>query len=100
MAEEVFSVSSVITAFWPVESYATELQHDLQVGRVQKFVKHTIKIMENNCAVQKTHILCTGVVGIKGHYGTSAIVCKPITYADNVNTCQYKGYHTIVPMAN
>jgi len=43
MAEEVFAVLSVVTAFWPVESYAIELQHDLQVGRIQKFIQHTGK---------------------------------------------------------
>ena len=36
MAEEAFSVSSVIAAFWPVESYVTELQQYLQL-QVAKF---------------------------------------------------------------
>ena len=62
IAGEIFSVSSVVTAFWPVESCTGELPHELQVGRIQKFVRHTINLMENNCVIKKTHFLCDGVV--------------------------------------
>ena len=91
MADEIFSVSSVVTAFWPVESFTTELQYDLQVGQIQKFIKHTIKMMKNNTVVERTHVFCVLEWYIKhnnaGHYGSSAIVCRPITYA--ANSCQY-----------
>lgn len=91
MAGEAFSTSSVITAFWPIESLNSELTHELQIGAIQKFIKHTIKVKENNQVTEKVHIFCVLEWYIRHrnaeHYGTSAIVCMPITYCNGA--CQY-----------
>lgn len=91
MAGEIFFASSVIAAFWPTESYNSELLCELQIGTIQKFIKHTIKVLENNQVMQKIHIFCVLKWNIKhthaGHYGTSAIVCTPITCCSGA--CQY-----------
>ena len=90
MAGELFSMASMITAFWPVESI-TELDGELQVGQVIRFIKHTVVITERNCHVKKNHIFCQVKWYMKhhqaGYFGTSAFVCIPITYA--VNSCSF-----------
>ena len=91
MAGEIFSVSSVITAFWPTKSFNAELSRDLQIGIIQKFIKHTIKVRENSQITQKMHIFCILEWNVRHrnaeHYGTSAVVCYPITYCSGA--CQY-----------
>ena len=95
-------MSSVVTAFRPVESFTTELQYDLQVGQIQKFIKHTIKMMKNSTVVERTNVFCVLEWYIKhnnaGHYGSSAIVSTPITYA--ANSCQFREYYILVHMEN
>ena len=82
IADELFT-SSFITAFWPTESLNMP-EHELQVGRIQKFLKHTIKV-RIKC---KVHIF--GIIEwyMKHHnsdyYGTSAIMCTPLVYAASV----------------
>lgn len=87
MAGELFSMASMITAFWPVESMTTAIDRELQVGQITGFIKHTIVISEGDCDVKKNHIFCQVQWYIKhhqtGYFGTSAIVCTPITYAAN-----------------
>jgi len=91
MAGEIFSVSLMVTAFWPTESYNSEISLELQIGMIQKFIKHTIKVRENNQITEKMHIFCVLEWNVRhrnaGHYGTSAIVCMPITYCSGA--CQY-----------
>lgn len=58
MAGEHFSASSVIAAFWPTESCSSELEPELQVGIIKKFLKLNIKIKENSEIQEKTHIFC------------------------------------------
>ena len=81
---ELLSTMSVITAFWPVELLST-IDREPQVGQIKKFLKHTIVVTENNNNVHKTHVFCEVHWYIqhshKRHYGSSAIVCTPITYA-------------------
>ena len=48
VANELFTSKSIITAFCPVESYSMTIDSKLQVGKVFKFLKHSIKIKENN----------------------------------------------------
>ena len=89
VAKELFSSSSIVTAFWPTESW-TLPEHELQVGYVQKFLKHSIKVIENEKVVEKIHIFCIVEWYMKhsnsNHFGASAIVCMPFTYA--ANACQ------------
>lgn len=84
IAGELFSSSSVITAFWPTESCNVALECELQVGHIQKFLQHTIKVVENHQIIEKTHIFCVTEWYIKhlhkNHFGSSAIMCTPITY--------------------
>ena len=91
MAGEIFSVSSVITAFWPTESFNSELSRDLQIGTIQKFIKHAIKVRENNQITQKMHIFCMLEWNIRHRnaerYGSSVVVCMPFTYCSGA--CQY-----------
>ena len=89
MAGELFMHSNVITAFWPPESFTQPLEHHPQVGSIQKFIKHSIKVRENDQIVEKTHIFCVVEWYVKhpnrGHYGTSAIMCMPISYAGSAS---------------
>lgn len=66
MADEYFTTvntkerSSVIMAYWPVETYSGPLKRELQVGYIQRFIKHSIKISTDvDPHVQtKTHVIC------------------------------------------
>ena len=92
LAGELFSMASMITAFWPVESITTVFDRELQVGQITRLIKHTIVISErNNHHVKKNHIFCQVKWYIKhhqkGYFGASAIVCIPITYVEN--SCSY-----------
>ena len=92
MAGEVFSASSVIAAFWPTESCSSELEPELQVGIIKKFFKLNIKVAENSQIKEKTHIFCLIDWYMKHpscatHYGSSAIVCIPVTYSSA--SCQF-----------
>lgn len=90
MAGELFSTLSVITAFWPVESFTT-IDRELQVGQIKRILKHTMIVSENNNNIHKTHVFCEVHWYMqhshKGHYGSSAIVCTPITYA--TSSCSF-----------
>lgn len=85
MAGELFTHSNFVTAFWPPESHAQPLEHQPQVGSIQKFIKHTIKVTENDQIIKKSHIFCVVEWYVnhpnRNHYGNSAIMCMPITYA-------------------
>jgi len=74
-------------AYWPVENCTSTLE--LQVGIIKQFLKHKIKVVENDIIKDITHILCRIEWYIKhpqaNWYGTSAILCTNMTYA----TCAY-----------
>ena len=90
MEGDFFSTSSVVTAFWPAESLNI-IDRDLQVGQIKKILKHTIVVTENNSNIHKTHVFCEVHWYIphshKGYYGSSAIVCTPITYS--TSSCSF-----------
>ena len=91
MAGEFFSVSSFIAAFWPTESCSSEAELELQVGIIKIFLKLNIKVKESGQTKEKTHIFCLIDWYMKHpcaiHYGSSAIVCTPITYCSA--PCQF-----------
>lgn len=93
MAGELFSMASMITAFWPVESKTAALDRELQVGQIIRFIKHTVVITEKNCHVKKNYIFCQVKIHQAGYFGTSAIVCAPITYA--VDMCLFMAIQRI-----
>lgn len=79
--------SSVIMAYWPVESYNEPLEKQLQVGYIQRFIKHNIKISKENYVETKTHIICEIEWCIqhvqRSWYGVSATMCTLMKYAKN-----------------
>lgn len=90
MANELFTTSnareksSVIMAYWPMEdSINSELQ--LQVGIIQQFLKHRIKVKINDVTKDIVHILCKVEWHIKhpqaNWYGTSALLCTNMTHS-------------------
>ena len=91
MAGELLRSGSVISAFWPVESTNLTTDGKPQIGRILKFMKHTIKILECNDTIEKVHIFCITEWYIKHHhenyYGSSATVCFPFQYT--ADCCQY-----------
>lgn len=91
VANELFTTKSVITAFWPVESYNMTVDGKLQVGKVLKFLKHSIKIKENNDYVEKVHVFCIAEWYMKHHsenyFGSSSVMCTPVTYT--ADACQF-----------
>lgn len=90
MAGEFIS-TSVITAFWPVEACNLTLDGKLQVGQVHKFIKHSIKVVESNHIVEKTHIFCVVEWYIKhyheDYFGSLAIMYTPIRHC--TDACQF-----------
>ena len=91
MANEMFTSSnakersSVIMAYWPAENLSDHLQSkELQVGMIQRFIKHKIKVIKSNTEQEKVHIFCQVECYIKhdkaNWYGLSAILCRNITY--------------------
>ena len=93
MAEELFTTcntrerSSVIAAYWPVESLTDPLEKDLQVGIITQFLKHKISVKIPDKTEELTHIFCRINWFIKHnqerYYGSSALLCKDITYAES-----------------
>jgi len=71
MGGELLSSGSIITAFWPVESSNLSIDGKPQVGRILKFMKHTIKVSESNQIIDKTHIFCIIEWYIKHQHNTS-----------------------------
>ena len=58
MGGEVFTTSTVITAFWPSKSCSVPLQNNVQVGTIQNFSQHSIKVRRNDAIVELSHIFC------------------------------------------
>ena len=91
MGGELFTSGSVITAFWPSESLHQSPVQNLQVGRIQKFIKHTLKIEGENAegTVEKKHVFAVIEWYVnhdcRSHYGASAIVCFPFTYSSSAS---------------
>lgn len=91
MADELFSSSdarersSMIMAYWPVETCTGTLQREMQVGFIKGFLKHKIKVTKNDTVDEITHIFCRIEWYIKHTqarwYGSSATLCTTITYA-------------------
>ena len=91
MANEMFTSSnakersSEIMAYWPAENLSDHLQSkELQVGMIQRFIKHKIKVIKSNTEQEKVHIFCQVEWYMKhdkaNWYGLSAILCRNITY--------------------
>ena len=57
MAGELLTSGSAISAFWLVESTNLTIDVKPQVGKILKFMKHTIKISESNELIEKVHII-------------------------------------------
>ena len=91
MADELFASSntwersSMIMAYWPVETCTGTLQREMQVGFIKGFLKHKIKVMKNDSVNEITHIFCRIEWYVKHTqarwYGSSATLCTTITYA-------------------
>jgi len=79
--------TSVIMAYWPVESFTAPLSRELQVGQIQRFIKHTIKVVEDGKVVTKYHVLCEVewymIHEKRNWYGMSAVVCTLLKYDRN-----------------
>ena len=64
MAGELFTScntresSSVITAYWPVESLIDPLEKSFQVGTIIQFLKHKIKVNTHDKTEELMHIFC------------------------------------------
>lgn len=97
MANEMFTSSnakersSVIMAYWPAENLTDHLQSkELQVGMIQRFIKHKIKVIKNNTEQERIHIFCQVEWYMKhdksNWYGLSAILCRNITYGTAANS--------------
>ena len=94
MAGELFTAtssierSSVVTAIWTMEKFDENLC--LQVGRIRKFIKHTIKVskINNTSSLEEIqHIFCQIDWYVKHNqenwFGMSAVMCKNFTYVDS-----------------
>ena len=93
MAGELFTScntrerSSVITAYWPVESLTDPLEKSFQVGTIIQFLKHKIKVNTHDKTEELMHIFCRIKWSIKHNqqkwYGSSALLCTNITYGES-----------------
>ena len=78
----------MITAVWPAESL-TDITRNKQVGRITKFIKHTVKVVTHvkPFTEEKHHMFCSIDWYVKhlkeDWYGCSAIVCNNFTYSEN-----------------
>ena len=117
MANKLFSSSdarehsSVVMAYWPVETYSETLERELQVGMIKRFMKHKVRVTENGCIQEKVHVFAHIEWCVKHNqadwYGASAKLCTNITYTSCpcslmpiqriVHRCAYGKLDAVIP---